>query len=45
VSWPTSKTTQTFRDIPADWAIEVTEAADSFKVLNQPPIKRPGSTP
>jgi hypothetical protein len=44
VSWPTSKTAQTFSDIAADQAIEITEGADSFKVLNQPPIKRPAST-
>jgi hypothetical protein len=30
VSWPTSRTTQTFRDIPADRTVEITEGADSF---------------
>jgi hypothetical protein len=39
VSWPTSKTTQTFRDVAADQAIEVTEGADTFKVLKQPLFK------
>ena len=33
VSWPTSGTTQTFRDIAADQAIEITEGADSVHVL------------
>jgi FG-GAP-like repeat/ASPIC and UnbV len=39
VSWPTSHTIQTFRDLAADQAIEITEGSDSFKTLNQPPIK------
>jgi FG-GAP-like repeat/ASPIC and UnbV len=38
ISWPTSKSTQTFRDLAADQAIEVTEGADSFKGLHQPPL-------
>ncbi len=38
VSWPTSHTTQVFRDLAADQAIEITEGSDSFKVLNQRPI-------
>jgi hypothetical protein len=33
VSWPTSKTSQTFKDVKADQAIEVTEGAGAFKVL------------
>ena len=36
VTWPTSKTTQTFRDVAADQAIEITEGSDPFKVLHQP---------
>ena len=36
VFWPTSQTTQTFRDIAADQAIEITEGVDSFKPLPQP---------
>ena len=36
VIWPTSGTTQTFRDIPADQAIKVTEGADSLEPLPQP---------
>ncbi len=39
VSWPTSKTTQTFRDLAADQAIEIAEGSDTMKVLHQPPIK------
>jgi tetratricopeptide (TPR) repeat protein len=41
ISWPTSKTTQTFRDIAADQAIEITEGTDSFKVFRQPPLPVP----
>jgi len=33
ISWPASGTTQTFRDIAADEAIEITEGADSIRVL------------
>ncbi len=36
VSWPTSKTTQTFHDLAADQAIEITEGTDTVKILNQP---------
>jgi hypothetical protein len=36
VSWPTSQTTQTFHDIPADQAIEITEEVDHVKHLHQP---------
>src|SRR6202030_4006037 len=35
VSWPTSKTTQTFRDLAADQTVEITEGSTSFKVLHQ----------
>jgi hypothetical protein len=43
VSWPTSKTIQTFRDVAADQAIEITEGTKTFKVLHQPPqtVPRP----
>ena len=41
ISWPTSKTTQTFRDLAADQAIVITEGTDSFKVLRQPPLPTP----
>ena len=41
VSWPVSKTTQTFRDIPADQAIEITEGIDELKPLPQPWIGPP----
>ena len=30
VTWPTSKTTQTFRDLAADQAIEITEGAEAI---------------
>jgi hypothetical protein len=41
VSWPTSKSTQKFRDLAADQAIEITEGSDSFRVLRQPPLTIP----
>ena len=31
ITWPTSGTTQTFRDLKADQAIEITEGVDAFK--------------
>ena len=33
VTWPTSRTTQTFRDLAADQAIEITEGAKLVKGL------------
>jgi hypothetical protein len=44
ISWPSSHTTQTFRDLAADQAIEITEGSDSFKTLRQPPLKLSGPT-
>jgi hypothetical protein len=41
VSWPTSHTTQTFRDLAADQAIEITEGSSAFKVLQQPRLPSP----
>ena len=38
VSWPTSGTSQTFRDVPIDKAIEITEGRRDFRVLEAPPI-------
>jgi hypothetical protein len=36
IAWPTSKTTQTFRNLAADQSIEITEGASSFRVVNPP---------
>ncbi len=41
VSWPTSKSTQTFRDLGADQVIEITEGSDALKVLHQTPLTPP----
>jgi hypothetical protein len=38
VTWPTSKTTQTFRRLAADQAIEITEGSDSYKVVTRKPL-------
>ena len=38
ISWPTSGTSQTFRDVPIDKAIEITEGRRDFRVLEAPPI-------
>ena len=43
VSWPTSGTTQTFRDVPADQMIVITEGEASFNVVKQKAIKPPAS--
>ncbi len=41
IYWPTSKTTQVFREIAADQAIEVIEFEPAFKSLNRKPIPQP----
>ncbi len=41
IHWPMSRTRQTFHDIPADQAIEITEGADKFRVLDWTPIPLP----
>jgi hypothetical protein len=41
VSWPTSKTTQVFRHVACDQALEITEGNDRFKVLGQRPLRVP----
>ncbi len=41
IHWPTSRTTQVFRDIPADQAIEVTEFAEAIRPLNWQPLPQP----
>lgn len=41
VHWPTSGTTQVFRDIAADQAIEVTEFAEAYRALDEKPLPKP----
>jgi hypothetical protein len=41
VSWPTSRTHQTFRDVPIDRAIEITEGRADFRLVDAPPIATP----
>ncbi|MBS0202852.1 MAG: CRTAC1 family protein [Planctomycetes bacterium] len=41
VTWPTSGTTQTFRDIECDQAIEITEGTDEFAALPQKQVLIP----
>jgi hypothetical protein len=41
VYWPTSDTTQVFRDIPANRAIEITEFAADYKPRDYAPISLP----
>jgi hypothetical protein len=41
VSWPATGMTQTFQDVAADQAIVITEGANTFKVLRQPPLPLP----
>jgi hypothetical protein len=41
IHWPTSGTTQTFRDISADQAIEVVEFAQDYRKLDWKPMPAP----
>lgn len=41
IHWPTSGTTQVFRDIAADQVIEVTEFADNYRKLDRKSIRMP----
>jgi hypothetical protein len=41
VHWPTSGTTQTFRDLAVDEAIEITEFANDYRKLAWQPIQVP----
>ena len=41
VYWPTSGTTQVFRDVRRDQAIEVTEFAPDFRVREYKPVPLP----
>jgi hypothetical protein len=41
IHWPTSGTTQVFRDLAADQAIEVTEFAQDYRKLDWKPIPTP----
>jgi hypothetical protein len=36
ISWPTSRTMQTFRDLPADRTLVITEGTESFETLPHP---------
>jgi hypothetical protein len=38
VTWPTSKTTQTFAKITADQTIEITEGVDRYEVVRRTPL-------
>ena len=44
VNWPSSGARQTFHDIPADRAIEITEGQDTYRVLNWSRIPLPTET-
>ncbi len=37
ITWPTSRTTQTYRDLPADQLIVVTEGRDGFETIRRRP--------
>jgi ASPIC and UnbV len=41
VSWPTSRTTQTFTNLAADQMIEITGGAGSYRVFPQRPFTVP----
>jgi hypothetical protein len=41
IHWPTSGTTQVFREVPIDRTIEITEFAEGFRVMDRKPIALP----
>jgi hypothetical protein len=41
VTWPTSKSTQTFRGLAADQSIEITEGTDAYRVVTRKPLPSP----
>ena len=41
VTWPTSKTTQTFAGLKPDQSLEITEGTDSVKILPRNPLAQP----
>jgi hypothetical protein len=41
ITWPTSGTTQVFRDIPVNHAIEITELAPEYRTRDRKPISLP----
>jgi hypothetical protein len=41
IDWPTSGTTQIFRDISANQSIEITELAPDYRQLKNPPVPLP----
>jgi hypothetical protein len=43
ITWPTSKTSQQFRDVSADQAISITEFAENYEPLNWTPVTVPKS--
>jgi hypothetical protein len=44
IQWPTSGTTQVFRDIAADQAVAITEFADDYQTLDWKPVPLPEIT-
>ena len=45
VTWPVSRTSQTFRQIAADQTVEVREGSDTIRVLKRSPAIKPPSRP
>jgi len=41
ITWPTSGTRQTFRDLPVNRAVEVAEGEDKVRLVDAPPIASP----
>src|SRR5262249_38306727 len=41
ITWPASGTTQVFRDVPVNRAIEITEFANEYKTRNTKPVPLP----
>ena len=45
IEWPTSGTTQTFRDVPVDSFLEIREGVERFEVLTPPVVKLRSAAP
>jgi hypothetical protein len=45
VTWPVSRTTQTFRNLKPRTFVEVTEGSDAIRVMEQPALRAPPAPP
>jgi hypothetical protein len=45
VTWPVSRTTQTFRNLKPRTFVEVTEGSDAIRIIEQPALRAPPVSP